>query len=596
MVAGAAVILLCSASAGAGMWVAVRLTSALQEQSVSARILRNHMEADMMHDALRADVLSALLARTPGSGVSMAEVQTDLADHSQSFRKAVAENRATVRDPASRAALAKLEAPLAEYLVSAERMVRLASREPALAGAELPRFKARFSELEDAMGAATEEIESAANREAQASAEGAAFGRLLMGCAIGLGLLLGAALVLFSRLAVVRPIQALTEDMRQLATGRTEIALAGAARTDEVGDIARAVRAFQEVIQSKAQEEASAELRRREAEAEAQNREQTERTARAADLAKVVEAVAAGLGRLSAGDLTHRIDGAFAPEYERLRADFNAVMERLCKTMGEIAGNTGELLRGADEISAAAGDLSLRTERQAASLEETAAALEEITTTVRKTAEGAREAQSLVGESRSDAENSGEVVRSAVAAMAEIATSAQQISEIIGVIDEIAFQTSLLALNAGVEAARAGDAGRGFAVVASEVRGLAQRSADAAKEIKALISASSRHVDQGVTLVGGAGEALERIARQVVQIDTVVTAIASSAAEQSAGVAEVNIAINQMDQVTQQNAAMVEQSSAASESLRREAQRLAEMVAQFRTEHDADARGVAVAA
>ncbi|MDE1906832.1 MAG: methyl-accepting chemotaxis protein, partial [Rhodospirillales bacterium] len=236
---------------------------------------------------------------------------------------------------------------------------------------------------------------------------------------------------------------------------------------------------------------------------------------------------------------------------------------------------------GTGEIAAAADDLSRRTEQQAASLEETAAALDEITATVRRTAEGASHAHEVVTSAQTDAERSGVVVRDAVAAMSGIETSSQQISNIIGVIDEIAFQTNLLALNAGVEAARAGDAGRGFAVVASEVRALAQRSADAAKEIKSLISASTRQVISGVDLVGQTGTALARIVSQIGEISGVVRQIAASAQEQATGLHEVNAAVNQMDQVTQQNAAMVEQSTAACHSLAQETEKLATLTARF---------------
>ena len=226
--------------------------------------------------------------------------------------------------------------------------------------------------------------------------------------------------------------------------------------------------------------------------------------------------------------------------------------------------------------------MSRRTEHNAATLEETAAALDEITATVKRTAEGAKQADQVVRNARADAEQSGVIVSNAVEAMSKIERSAKEISQIIGVIDEIAFQTNLLALNAGVEAARAGDAGRGFAVVASEVRALAQRSADAAKEIKTLIGASTQQVGQGVSLVGQTGEALQRIVGGVGEITTLVTEIAASSQEQSAGLSQVNIAVNQMDQVTQQNAAMVEESTAAAHSLRREANQLAQLVARFR--------------
>ncbi len=295
----------------------------------------------------------------------------------------------------------------------------------------------------------------------------------------------------------------------------------------------------------------------------------------------VVESLANGLAKLSAGDLTNRLPTAFASNYEALRSDFNAAMEKLQGTMKEVAGNTSTIRSGTDEISSAADNLSRRTEQQAASLEETAAALNEITVMVRKTAEGSKHAQTLVGAAKRDAEISGDVVRRAVEAMAGIEKSSDQIGQIIGVIDEIAFQTNLLALNAGVEAARAGDAGRGFAVVASEVRALAQRSADAAKEIKTLISASSRQVEQGVELVGETGKALDRIVGQVAEINGIVNDIAKSAHEQASGLGEVNTAVNQMDQVTQQNAAMVEESTAASQNLARDAEHLSRLVDQF---------------
>jgi methyl-accepting chemotaxis protein len=289
------------------------------------------------------------------------------------------------------------------------------------------------------------------------------------------------------------------------------------------------------------------------------------------------------LRHLAEGDLTARIGEAFPGEYEKLRTDFNEAMGKLQEAMKTIVVNSGGIRTGAGEISQASDDLSRRTEQQAASLEETAAALDEITATVRKTAEGSKQANSVVATTRSDAEASGQVVQETVAAMAEIEKSSKQISQIIGVIDEIAFQTNLLALNAGVEAARAGEAGRGFAVVASEVRALAQRSSEAAKEIKGLISASSQHVETGVELVGEAGKALQGIVVKVNEISGLVSEIAASAQEQATALAEVNTAINQMDQVTQQNAAMVEQSTAASHSLTQEAEELMGLIARFQT-------------
>ena len=263
-------------------------------------------------------------------------------------------------------------------------------------------------------------------------------------------------------------------------------------------------------------------------------------------------------------------------------AEFNGVFEAMQGALKLVAANAHAIQGGSNEITQASDDLSKRTEQQAASLEETAAALDQITATVGKTATGANHAKSVVTHAKAEAERSGEVVGDAVKAMGEIEGSARQISQIIGVIDEIAFQTNLLALNAGVEAARAGDAGRGFAVVASEVRALAQRSATAAKEIKALIQASGDQVERGVKLVGATGAALGRIVQQVAEVHDAIVEIAASAQEQATGLQQVNTAINQMDQVTQQNAAMVEQSTAASHSLAQETAELVRLTQRFK--------------
>jgi methyl-accepting chemotaxis protein len=297
---------------------------------------------------------------------------------------------------------------------------------------------------------------------------------------------------------------------------------------------------------------------------------------------QVVDDLRRGLSALAEGDLTQALDRAFAPEYEALRENFNSAQTQLTEAMAQLIAATGNINSGAVEISQAADDLSRRTENQAATLEETAAALDELTTSVRSATDGAAAADRAVRTARESAEASGQVVLQAVAAMSEIEKSSGQIGQIIGVIDDIAFQTNLLALNAGVEAARAGEAGRGFAVVASEVRSLAQRSSDAAKEIKSLISASSQQVDRGVALVGDTGRALHEIVGSVANISSLVSEIANSSREQSTGLSEINTGVNQLDQVTQQNAAMVEQSTAASHSLKQEAEALAALVARFR--------------
>jgi methyl-accepting chemotaxis protein len=294
-----------------------------------------------------------------------------------------------------------------------------------------------------------------------------------------------------------------------------------------------------------------------------------------------VDVLAASLQSLSDGDLTTKIESPFIPALDKLRSDFNAAVAKLRSAMQSVSENASAIAAGAQQIRSASDDLSKRTEQQAASVEETAAALEEITTTVADASNRAQEAGQLVRKTRENAERSGTVVKNAVDAMGNIEKSSAEIGNIIGVIDEIAFQTNLLALNAGVEAARAGDAGKGFAVVAQEVRELAQRSAKAAKEIKELITASNEHVKNGVSLVGETGRALEEIVTQVQQVNANVAAIVESSKEQATGLKEINESVNTMDQGTQQNAAMVEQSTAASHSLAKEANNLFGLVGQF---------------
>jgi methyl-accepting chemotaxis protein len=398
--------------------------------------------------------------------------------------------------------------------------------------------------------------------------------------ALGVMVLVILAMVLMLVSGIALPVARMTAVMRRLARQETEVAVVGIGRRDEIGAMADAVQVFKENAVDRLRLEAEARASQSNLDRKLRETEQAFEAA-GHDQQTVVQGITASLAKLAAGDLTVRFTAQVAASYQALKRDFNLAMETLLSTMQSVAETTKDVHASAAEITHAADDLSRRTEQQATSLKETAAALGQLAATVRKAAEGAHDARALVAAAREDADRSGQVVQETVSAMTGIETSARKISSIIGVIDEIAFQTNLLALNAGVEAARAGEAGRGFAVVATEVRALAQRSADAAKEIKSLILESGQQVETGVKLVGETGRALARIAEQVQRLNGLVSGIAASAEEQATGLQQVNAAVNQIDQVTQQNAAMVEQSTSASHSLVHEAEALAGLVRRF---------------
>jgi methyl-accepting chemotaxis protein len=399
---------------------------------------------------------------------------------------------------------------------------------------------------------------------------------------LGVAFLIGLIVSLYvATRGITGPIGRLRERMAALASGDTASKIEGLERRDEIGSMAQAVLVFQESAIERIRLERETEANRSVSEKERIEREK-QKAQEAADVQFAVDNLAAALAKLSDGDVSYRIREPFVATLDGVRNDFNQSADKLQAALRSVSENARGIDAGSSEIKAAADDLAKRTEQQAAAVEETAAALEEITTTVRDSTRRAQEAGQLVTRAKAGAEQSGQVVSQAVLAMEMISKSANEISNIIGVIDEIAFQTNLLALNAGVEAARAGDAGKGFAVVAQEVRELAQRSATAAKEIKALINTSNTQVDQGVKLVGETGRALETIVSEVQEINRHVLAIVESAQEQASGLAQINTAVNQMDQDTQKNAAMVEESTAASHSLASEVVSLNRLLAQFK--------------
>ena len=403
---------------------------------------------------------------------------------------------------------------------------------------------------------------------------------LLVGGVLIIAAIIVALLITSDRL-IRRPFARLTADVRTMSEGRYDIPVAGADKADELGQIARALEGFRlELADGLARRD---QQQRERAAAETDRRRHAEETEFfAASQTRAVETLGEGLSRLAAGDLAWRMpEAGFTADTRRIPEDYNAALHQLHTTMTGIWTTAQSMRGGCQDIAAAADSLSRRTEQQAAGLEQTAAALDELTQTVRSSAENAERARDITQAAQAAADKGEAVVQDAIGAMSEIEQSSTQINQIVGVIDEIAFQTSLLALNAGVEAARAGEAGRGFAVVASEVRGLAERSASAAKEIKALIALSQSNVQRGSDQVSLTRDSLSAIAVQVAEANALVRTIAAATREQSVGIGEINVAINQMDQFTQQNAAMVEESTAASHALTNEAGELEGLISRF---------------
>lgn len=400
--------------------------------------------------------------------------------------------------------------------------------------------------------------------------------------ALAVAMTIGLGAAIFGNRYIARPLVQMTAVMRRLSSGDTQIDIPGRRRKDEIGSMADAVEVFRQGAIENKRLEAESEQNRKRAEAErveAQRKAEADAEER---LRVATSGLAAGLRRLASGDLAFRLTEPFAPDFEPLRTDFNHSIQQLGSTLTEISRAIETMNSGTREIAEGSADLSRRTEQQAATLEQTAAALDEITVNVANSTKRAREATVAASEANQAANVSGNVVAAAVDAMQRIEHSSGQISNIIVVIDEIAFQTNLLALNAGVEAARAGEAGKGFAVVAQEVRELAQRSAQAAKEIKELIGKSSHEVENGVKLVQQTGDALKTISHHVEAVNEHMGAIATSSQEQATGLSEVNTAVNQMDQTTQQNAALVQETTTATSALATESERLRALLEQFK--------------
>jgi methyl-accepting chemotaxis protein len=594
-----------------------------QVKALSAQIAAKDMSDDAMSKAnttlnsFRATAamfktISGELMRQSILNLAAADVEISKADNVANSLRAIVANNNEIRvvfaelvaHPAE-AGVKKVQQSLYMYGNELANISQLVKEDPFFAG--LP---AQAKPILDAMAKSAEDLAAnAAQRESEFSAAAKqidgtwnllttfaenqkvnagverdqantiSVGAVLVGILIAMAA--GAALVI----TLKGPIGQITSAMRRLAEGRLETSISGDKRSDEIGDMARALSVFKDNALAKVSMEERAEQARIAAEDE-RNRNEAEKQATARQIQFVVTALAEGLGNLARGELRYTLDTPFAGNLDQLRNDFNSSVAGLRDTLGEIRNASGLIQDNGRQMAAAADELARRTEQQAASLEQTAASVEEITATTKTASSRAAETSKIVATAKRNADNSSDIVQNAISAMGRIKDASDKISQIIDVIDSIAFQTNLLALNAGVEAARAGDAGKGFAVVAQEVRELAQRSAKAAKEIGGLIGNSAEEVAVGSRYVAETGNALMEISRQIVEISGHVELIATSSREQSISLQEVNSTVNQMDQMTQRNAAMVEETNAATRQLSEEADLLMELVGRFNLDED----------
>ncbi|WP_439494581.1 methyl-accepting chemotaxis protein [Bosea sp. (in: a-proteobacteria)] len=605
-----------SAVAGIGIHSSSRMGSAIDDLANSATAIRNHTIGDMLHDGLRADVYAALIRSDAGQ--DGAETIAETRAHAQEFSERIAATKAIVSSPQTLARLQALDEPLKSYITQAVTLVELAFRDRQAALAGMALFDERFEALETSMKEAGDALEA----EALAAQTGAGSARqLAAGVAIaGLIIALLTAMGLYAAVlrSIIRPIAEIVATMRQRGSDAMAAVIPHRDRRDEIGEMARTIGSYQDVLAGRAAEEQQRrdeDLRasQRQAEAFAETAQQIRRAVDAAvhgDFSQRVDlgaqqgemtALVTGINQINVaidgatttfadileaiadGDLTRSVGADYSGKLGSVSASINGMVEKLAMTVSVIKQTAREVAAAAEEIKAGAENLSTRTEEQASSLEETAATTEQLAASVKASANASRQAVDLAENATRVARNGGAIVTDAIGAMNRIEQASGKITDITSVIDGIAFQTNLLALNAAVEAARAGDAGKGFAVVASEVRALAQQSADAAKSISGLINDTTQEVAAGVKLVRSAGEVLGEIVEATQKVAGTVTEVAAASGEQSNGIDEMSQTVVRMDEMTQQNAALAEESAASAVLLGRKIAELDSLVAAFRT-------------
>lgn len=566
---GIAIASAFAVQAGATLFIEHSLVAAGDQERVASEAMRHHMQADMLHDGIRGSVYRALylttLADIPGRDAAVQEVR----DYSAEMQSEIDANRKLHLAPDVAIALAGVGEELSAYTHASIEIAELTQTDPGSAAQRLDRFDSVFHQLEVKQETVADRIESMA-RDANDHARflGTLSQLFILVLSILFAALLAWALRMLQQM-VVSPLSVLSTQLEDMTQGDFS-AETTVDRDDEVGAIQKAAKAFRQ---------------------SALEREKAQQ-----DQAQAVQQISLGLDALAKGDLTCRIDQPFVDGLDGLRTAYNRSSETLAHALLEVSRSAARVSTGAQEIGAASHDLARRNVRQAAHVEETLAAMNQVSVLVRETASGSDIAKGSVDQAFAEASDSSKIVGKATQAMATIEASSNEISQIVALIDGIAFQTNLLALNAGVEAARAGEAGRGFAVVASEVRALAQRSAEAASDIRSLISQSGAQVETGVALVNDTGMALTRILERMSEIRSQIETIAQGSAQQSATVLQINGTAREMDQVTQQNAAMAEESDAAAQNLAAEANELNRLVAQFRISRETSHRRLSQAA